>query len=73
MPKQPLPASACPLCGGPNGCAPARAGSFEVECWCTNVTVSAEALARVPPAQQGKACLCRACARGEGTQADPPA
>lgn len=62
----PLSATACPLCGGPNGCAPAACGRFDVDCWCTGVRFAPAALARVPEAQRGKACLCRACATGGG-------
>jgi hypothetical protein len=59
---QPLPNALCPLCGGPNRCAPAAAGRFDVACWCTQAAVSREALARVPEAQRDQACLCPACA-----------
>ena len=41
----PLPATGCPLCGGPNGCAPAVSGSFDSPCWCTTVQIPAEVLA----------------------------
>jgi hypothetical protein len=58
----PLPATGCPLCGGPNGCAPAVSGSFDSPCWCTSVRIPAELLARVPAAQRGLACICRTCA-----------
>ena len=62
----PLPATACPLCGGPNGCAPAVSGSFDSPCWCTAVRIPAEVLARIPAAQRGLACVCRACAEAGG-------
>jgi hypothetical protein len=58
----PLPNLACPLCGAANECAPAMQGKFGAECWCTRVSVSQEALARIPDELKGKACLCRACA-----------
>jgi hypothetical protein len=58
----PLPNRDCPLCGGPNGCAPAACGSFEVDCWCRRVRIDAAVLASVPEAARGRACLCRACA-----------
>ena len=58
----PAPEHRCPLCGGPNGCAPAQAGSFGTPCWCTAVEVRADALARLPAADRGRACLCRRCA-----------
>lgn len=60
----PLPAHACPLCGQPNGCAAARSGRFDTPCWCTEVRFTPALLARVPAAQQGRACICRACAEG---------
>jgi hypothetical protein len=62
-PLQPLPEIRCPLCGGPNGCAPAREGSFDTPCWCRDVTFSADLLARVPAAQAGRACICPRCAQ----------
>lgn len=65
---KPLPNLACPLCGEPNQCAPAMRGSFGAECWCTSVTVSQRALARIPDQLRGKACLCRACATGQETK-----
>lgn len=58
----PIPAHRCPLCGGPNGCAVARAGTFDAPCWCSEVRVSPAALAALPAAAKGRACLCRDCA-----------
>jgi cysteine-rich CWC protein len=52
----------CPLCGGPNACAPARSGGFDAACWCTTASFGAELLARVPEAQRGVSCICPACA-----------
>ena len=63
-PPAPLPATACPLCGGPSGCAPAVSGSFDSPCWCTTVRIPAEVLVRIPAAQRGLACVCRQCALG---------
>ncbi|MBI3369951.1 MAG: cysteine-rich CWC family protein [Burkholderiales bacterium] len=61
--RVPLRASTCPLCGGPNGCTPAQSGRFDgPACWCQDARFSAELLARVPAAQQGRACICAACA-----------
>ncbi|HYR24426.1 MAG TPA: cysteine-rich CWC family protein [Aquabacterium sp.] len=57
-----LPHSTCPLCGGPNDCAPAACGDLNVACWCRDVNFSAELLAQVPAEQQRKACICRRCA-----------
>ncbi|MEX8518918.1 MAG: cysteine-rich CWC family protein [Leptothrix sp. (in: b-proteobacteria)] len=65
---QPLAAHRCPLCGGPNGCAPAQAGRFDVACWCTTTRIPAEVLARIPAEQRGLACVCQRCASGQ-----PPA
>ena len=67
---RPLPAFDCPLCGGPNGCAPAASGSFDVGCWCKDVVFSKDALARVPEAARNKACLCRHCATADLPRAD---
>ncbi|MBL8289794.1 MAG: cysteine-rich CWC family protein [Rubrivivax sp.] len=64
-PAPPLPPQrehACPLCGRANDCAAARTGSFASACWCASTTFGAELLSRVPAAQAGRACICRACA-----------
>ena len=61
-----LPNTRCPVCGASNQCAPASAGTFEVECWCTTASISAEALARIPMESIDKACLCPRCASGIG-------
>jgi hypothetical protein len=50
----------CPLCGRNNDCAMA-AGRINGPCWCTNVTVTAEMLARIPADRRGAACVCAAC------------
>ena len=52
----------CPLCGGPNGCAPAARGRLDVDCWCRLAHVSRELLARVPEAERGRSCICMRCA-----------
>ncbi|WP_310461318.1 cysteine-rich CWC family protein [Sphaerotilus sp.] len=70
-PVAPLPATGCPLCGGPNGCAPALSGSFDSPCWCTTVQIPSELLARVPAAQRGLACICRRCAEAGAGQPQP--
>lgn len=59
----PLPAHLCPLCGGPNGCAPAQSGSFASPCWCQTQGIDAQARARVPPQLRGKACICARCGK----------
>jgi hypothetical protein len=71
----PLAEPRCPLCGGPNGCAPAEVGRFDVACWCTEVRFSPDVLARIPAEQRGRACLCQRCAEGAATEvatAPPP-
>ncbi len=64
----PNPELTCPLCAGPNACAPAASGSFDTPCWCTGVEVDPCALERVPAQQLRRACLCPRCASGR-----PPA
>jgi hypothetical protein len=66
----PLPPAVCPLCAGPNACAPA-AGDLSRPCWCTKVTFSQALLARVPEAERRRSCICRACA--EQGPSTPPA
>ncbi|WP_428423213.1 cysteine-rich CWC family protein [Methylibium sp.] len=58
----PLRTVDCPVCGGPNACAVAAVGSFDVDCWCRRVRIDPATLASLPPAQRGTACLCRGCA-----------
>ncbi|MBX3159657.1 MAG: cysteine-rich CWC family protein [Deltaproteobacteria bacterium] len=55
-------ASLCPLCGGANDCGRAAGRST---CWCFEVTVPRDVLARVPAEQRGVVCICRRC--GDGT------
>ncbi|MBX9629056.1 MAG: cysteine-rich CWC family protein [Burkholderiales bacterium] len=70
----PLRSKVCPLCGGPNGCAPAESGKFDGPCWCTTVAFSKELLDRVPPAERRNACICRQCAAaGAGNGGKPGA
>lgn len=58
----PEPNITCPLCGGPNGCAPAASGTFDTPCWCKDASFSAQLLERLPEVLRGTACVCRACA-----------
>ncbi|MDP3501668.1 MAG: cysteine-rich CWC family protein [Myxococcales bacterium] len=48
----------CPLCGEPNSCGMAAG---EQACWCFAVTMDPDALARIPEAAKGKACVCQRC------------
>lgn len=70
-PSVPLSATTCPLCGGPNACAPAACGRFDVDCWCSRARIPAEVLARIPAEQRMKACVCARCAAGEAETAAP--
>lgn len=73
VPLQALPATLCPLCGGANQCAPAQAGTLNVDCWCSKTAISPDALARVPADLVNKACLCSRCAAGLEPQGSSPA
>jgi hypothetical protein len=58
MKPAPLPNLQCPRCGKPNECAPAKCGTFDVDCWCRNVSIDPARLAEV---DRSDACLCREC------------
>lgn len=49
----------CPLCDRINRCGEVAGGGGR--CWCFDLKVPAELLARVPTAARGKACVCRDC------------
>lgn len=66
MTPQALPNHTCPLCGGPNACAPAASGDLQTPCWCRQVKFAPELFERVPEAQKGQSCICEACAREAG-------
>jgi len=59
---QALPHHTCPLCGGPNQCAPAQAGRLDVACWCSQANIAADILARIPETRRRQACICPRCA-----------
>ncbi|WPB57229.1 cysteine-rich CWC family protein [Xylophilus sp. GOD-11R] len=74
MPESPLAddaplgdkAAVCPLCGRLNGCAqpganPAACAS-RLDCWCRTSRIAPAVLARIPAAERGLACICKACA-----------
>ncbi|MFO1317163.1 MAG: cysteine-rich CWC family protein [Burkholderiales bacterium] len=67
----PAPEHACPVCGGPNDCAPARTGDFATRCWCSDVTADPDVLAALPAAVRHRACLCRRCLTGQPAPAAP--
>ena len=66
-----LPNRECPLCGGPNACAPAQTGTLATPCWCRDVVIPPETLARVPEDQRRRACLCAACAAAASHPSQP--
>ncbi len=52
----------CPLCGQANACRIA-ADKDSPHCWCFDESIGVAALAKVPAADRGRACICRTCAR----------
>ncbi|OYD49560.1 cysteine-rich CWC family protein [Acidovorax kalamii] len=62
--------SRCPLCGGPNQCAMA-AGRPPESCWCMTQPIAPAALAAVPEAQRGQACVCPACGTPSNNDQQP--
>jgi hypothetical protein len=52
-------AARCPLCGGDNACGAVAASAT---CWCFDVKIKAEVLARIPAEAQGTRCICQRCA-----------
>lgn len=66
----PRTASHCPVCGQANGCQPAARASFETACWCRDAAFSDDAVARIPAAMRGLACICSSCAGLAGAGAD---
>ena len=49
----------CPLCGNMNRCGIEQG---ESNCWCFSLDFSADLLATIPEAAQGKICICQSCA-----------
>lgn len=64
-PLRPAPNHHCPLCGGPNACAPASCGSFDTPCWCQHASFPAALLACVTGPDGAASCICAACAAAE--------
>jgi hypothetical protein len=70
MPSDTTDAARCPLCSGPNACelaAAAAEGRPAGRCWCADERIAPETLARIPAEARGRRCICRACARVQGT------
>jgi hypothetical protein len=68
-----LDASLCPICGQANQCAmetERATGQKQPPCWCTRAAFAPDLLAQLPPAVQGQACICQACA-DRGSDARP--
>jgi hypothetical protein len=60
---------ACPLCGGPNACAVAAQGRFDVPCWCADLALPAEARAALASAGGAEpGCACAACLQRLGAR-----
>lgn len=53
--------AACPLCGGANECQLCSPHAFKGRCWCADVEIADELLARVPENFRNRACICRKC------------
>ncbi len=53
--------SACPLCGGANECRLCSPAPYKGRCWCAQVDISNELVARVPEDLRNRACICPAC------------
>jgi len=52
-------AAVCPLCGNANECGVAAGAA---SCWCFTAVIPDSVLARVPPDQRNRTCVCRQCA-----------
>jgi hypothetical protein len=61
----PIDPARCPLCGEANAC---EIAAGRTTCWCFEAPVPAGVLARVPPAAQGVACVCRRCAKSDAAE-----
>ena len=62
----------CPLCGGGNGCAMVEGVGNDRPCWCVAAVFGDALLARVPVAERGRACICKACAAAAAAAASGP-
>ncbi len=51
----------CPLCGGANECQLCSPATHKGPCWCAQLEVPGELLARVPEPLRNRACICRHC------------
>jgi prepilin-type processing-associated H-X9-DG protein/prepilin-type N-terminal cleavage/methylation domain-containing protein len=53
--------AACPLCGAANECQLCSPHAFKGRCWCADVEIADELLARVPENLRNRACICQKC------------
>ncbi|MNQ39507.1 hypothetical protein D3C85_531300 [compost metagenome] len=60
----------CPLCGQSNQCTQADPAHADQDCWCFAVPINPTALARIPPQEIDRSCLCPRCA--QALPADAP-
>ena len=51
----------CPLCGQPNECQLCTVAAYKGACWCAQLEIPGELLARVPEEFRNRACICRKC------------
>ncbi len=54
-------ATRCPLCEKPNACQLCTAAAYKGACWCQELEIPGELLARVTPELRNKACICQPC------------
>ena len=69
----PKPNHICPLCGGPNECTLAQSGSLNTPCWCREVTINPEAVARAKGGLLKEHCICKQCAAATTSDTEIPA
>lgn len=69
---RPLPHLTCPVCGGPNACAPALGGDFEQRCWCEAISLSPRLVSQIGETGQKTSCICPACAAADHNALNAP-
>jgi len=52
----------CPLCHAANQCELLEAANAGKTCWCMQIKIAPEVLAKVPSEKVNLACICHACA-----------
>jgi prepilin-type processing-associated H-X9-DG protein/prepilin-type N-terminal cleavage/methylation domain-containing protein len=56
--------AACPLCGSANECQLCSPAAYKGRCWCAEVEIADELVARVPENLRNRACICQKCVTG---------